>query len=180
MSEPKSQSKQCRVCGSVKPIGDFYRMAGMRDGHRNECKACNLAEKRRRYASDPAKYKAKVKRWQQANAERVNAYHSAYRSRPGYKRAMRDRYYRRTFGISADEFDALLASQGGVCAICRQLPERGVAGLHLDHDHETGEVRGIVCQPCNHGLGLFRDDPATLERAAAYLRRARRRDGKPS
>jgi hypothetical protein len=163
--------KQCRMCGESKPLGDFYKMAGMRDGHRNECKACNLADKRRRYAADPAKYIGMVKRWQQANAERYNAYQRDLRARPEQKRKIRDAYYRRTFGISADDFDALLAKQGGRCAICGRAPERE-ASLHLDHHHDTGVIRGILCIGCNQGIGQFQDDPELLERAAAYLRQA--------
>ncbi len=164
-----SISKTCRICGDTKPLGKFYRMAGMRDGHRNECKACNLAAKRRRYADDPAKYIAMVKRWQQANPERVNAYHRKNNARPERKRALRDQYYRRTFGISADEFDELLEQQGGGCAICGKRPKR-VASLHLDHCHDSGDIRGILCLSCNQAIGKFRDDPDLLERAARYLR----------
>ena len=153
--------KSCRICGEWKLLDDFYAMAGMRDGHRNECKECNLAEKRRRYEADPAKYKAMVKRWQQANAERLNAYRREYNATPGRKRALRDGYYRRTFGISADDFDGLLGEQGGGCAICGCVPERE-ASFHLDHDHVTGEVRGILCLSCNQGVGKFRDDPELL------------------
>jgi hypothetical protein len=161
--------KWCKDCGELKPLDQFYKSAGMRDGHRNDCKTCNLAEKRRRYAADPAKYKAFVKRWQQANNERLNAYRREHNARPERKRALRDGYYRRKFGISADEFDELLDKQGGGCAICRKRPERD-ASLHLDHDHETGVVRGILCLSCNQGIGKFRDDAGLLERAAAYLR----------
>jgi hypothetical protein len=147
-------------------------MAGMRDGRRNECKPCNLAAKRERYARDPAKHISKVKRWQQDNAESLNAYRREYNARPERKRALRDAYYRRTFGISADDFDALLAEQGGGCAICGCVPERE-ASLHVDHDHLSGEIRGILCIGCNQGLGQFRDDPDLLERAAGYVRRGR-------
>jgi hypothetical protein len=70
----------------------------------------------------------------------------------------------RRYGIGADDFDRMVVEQGGVCAICgRPDPE------HVDHDHETGEVRGILCFNCNGGLGQFRDDVDALRSAAVYL-----------
>lgn len=164
--------KNCRVCEKWKPLDDFYRMAGMRDGHRNECKACNLAEKKQRYQADPAKAIARVKEWQKANPERVKETRRLNNARPERRRKQRDTYYRRTFGISADDFDALLAEQGGGCAICCSVPDRA-ASLHLDHDHVSGELRGILCLSCNQGVGKFRDDPELLERAATYVRSGR-------
>src|SRR5687768_2786260 len=100
--------KRCRVCGELKPLDDYYKMAGMRDGHRHDCKACNLAAKKARYDADPAQAVRRVKAWQQRNADRHNAYQREYRSRPETKRALRDGYYRRTFGLSADDVDAML------------------------------------------------------------------------
>jgi hypothetical protein len=68
------------------------------------------------------------------------------------------------YGIGADEFDELVRQQGGVCAICgRADPE------HVDHSHDTGDVRGILCFNCNGGLGQFRDSVDALLAAAAYL-----------
>jgi hypothetical protein len=73
-------------------------------------------------------------------------------------------HLRRRYGIGADEFDALLEAQSGVCAICgRPDPE------HVDHDHESGAVRGILCFNCNGGLGQFGDDQDRLVSAVAYL-----------
>jgi hypothetical protein len=147
-------------------------MAGMRDGHRNECKECLRAQHRDWYRRNREHSIAYVKEWQRANAEHLNAYRREYNARPERKRKQRDAYYRRTFGISADEFDALLASQGGGCAICGSVPERA-ASFHLDHDHLTGAIRGILCLSCNQALGHFRDDPVVLQRAAEYVRAGR-------
>jgi hypothetical protein len=71
---------------------------------------------------------------------------------------------RRRYGIGAEEFDELVHKQDGVCPICEKpSPE------HVDHDHVTGHVRGILCFNCNGGLGQFGDDPERLVRAQLYL-----------
>ena len=66
-------------------------------------------------------------------------------------------------------YERQLAKQGGGCALCGQPPK--VRRLNVDHHHGSGEVRGLLCARCNRGLGWFRDDPARLYRAAAYLAR---------
>jgi hypothetical protein len=170
------RTKICRLCGEAKAISDFYAMKGMRDGYRNECKRCHLAARKAKY--DSAAAVARAKAWAERNPERVAAYRQEYRNRPETRRKMRDLYYRRTYGITADEFDAMLAAQGGVCIICAGEPNPG-AVWHLDHDHVTGEIRGITCIDCNHGMGKLRDDPDLLERAAAYIR-AHRAGGEPA
>lgn len=161
--------KRCKVCGELKPLEQFYRAAGMRDGRRSDCAACNLAAKKRRYDADPETAIGRVKQWQQENAERLNAYRRAHNATPERKRALRDGYYRRTFGISADNVDAMLEAQGGGCAICGWRPER-LASMHVDHCHSTGRIRGLLCINCNQGIGKFAEDPDRLAKAAAYLR----------
>lgn len=68
------------------------------------------------------------------------------------------------YGLTAVQVDELVAAQGGLCAICRKR-----APGHVDHDHETGRVRGVLCSGCNQGLGNFRDDTAALRAAIDYL-----------
>ena len=87
-------------------------------------------------------------------------------------RHKRNSHLLKRFGITLKEAEELLARQDGVCAICH-LPitdQRGYAA-HIDHDHESGAVRGILCLRCNVGLGSFKDDISRLEAAIEYLRR---------
>jgi hypothetical protein len=88
----------------------------------------------------------------------------SYESRQRLLGGSRHYHLKLRYGIGADEFDELVVQQGGVCAICgRPDPE------HVDHDHETGAVRGILCFNCNGGLGQFRDSIDSLLTAASYL-----------
>lgn len=81
------------------------------------------------------------------------------------------------YGITTDQYDELLAAQGGGCAICGTTNPRGRGRFHVDHDHACcpgqyscgGCVRGLLCGACNPGLGAFGDDPDRLIAAAAYL-----------
>lgn len=82
-----------------------------------------------------------------------------------------------SYGIDAARYQEMLHEQGGVCAICRQ-PERApdkasgkIRDLAIDHDHETGAIRALLCSNCNRGLGLFNDSEELLGAAVAYLQR---------
>jgi Recombination endonuclease VII len=77
-------------------------------------------------------------------------------------------HLKRRYGITAEEADAMLDAQSGLCAICRIAP-----AAHVDHDHETGAVRALLCFNCNGGLGQFKDDPDVLRLAADYVERHR-------
>ena len=77
------------------------------------------------------------------------------------------------YKIPPERFDEILASQGGGCAICGTKTPGGMGRFHIDHDHASGRVRGVLCQPCNISLGLMRDNPTLLRGAAEYLEKER-------
>lgn len=81
----------------------------------------------------------------------------------------RDGYYRRTYGISASDYRSLYEQQLGLCAICCRPQEDLNAPMVVDHNHGTGEVRGLLCGLCNSGLGMFCDSNFLLLQAIAYL-----------
>lgn len=83
-----------------------------------------------------------------------------------FRQTIRKNWLRRQYGITVEEYDVLSASQNNCCAICGETPP---GNLHVDHDHETGDVRGLLCRQCNTGLGLFREDVALLRKATDYL-----------
>lgn len=139
----------CRVCGER-----FQAMwAGM--GAQPSCGPCTAALKR---ASD----------------ERKNV---ARRGRP-HNLAYSKEYNFRRYGITREKFDVMFAAQNGACAVCKKPANPGVGPatqrLHIDHNHDTGRVRGLLCLNCNRALGWFQDDPQLLRRAAEYLEEDRR------
>lgn len=77
---------------------------------------------------------------------------------------------KRNYGISLEEFDSILEAQGNACAICH-CTESGGKNWHVDHDHNTGAIRGLLCNSCNTALGHMRDSPAILRAAADYVER---------
>lgn len=82
----------------------------------------------------------------------------------------------KSYGITVKEAEQLLAEQGGVCAICGELVSfSGPRAAHVDHDHISDKVRGILCFKCNVGLGSFDDDQSKLNAAIQYLRQRGRR-----
>jgi hypothetical protein len=113
--------------------------------------------------------------WRERNRSKMEDYFREYRVSGRAARAELTRRIK-SFGITIDEYIEMLREQEEVCAICKQPEEIGVPGqkmrvLSLDHDHDTGKLRGLLCGTCNKALGGFRDDPAILESAMKYLAR---------
>ena len=128
--------------------------------------------RKQRYAEDP-EYRKKqceiFRSYWAANKDEINARRRArLRTDPEYRKKANSAIARAATN-SRDDYDALLALQGGVCAICSKNRPLGV-----DHCHLFNEVRGLLCNKCNLGLGMFDDDPDRLRAAADYLERSRR------
>lgn len=104
---------------------------------------------------------------------------SKFCSVPCKRRAMGDRYRERNplyqrlyrYGVTAEQYEALIDAQAGLCAICRTAEPGGKGGWHVDHCHETGKVRGLLCHHCNIAIGYFKDDPALIRAGIDYVAR---------
>ncbi len=97
-----------------------------------------------------------VRVWKEKNPEKV----AATRRRAALRR----------YGITPEDYDRMLAEQGGACAICSSYDPRARGGnFHVDHNHETGEVRALLCGPCNVAIGMLQEDPQRARNLANYL-----------
>jgi hypothetical protein len=114
-------------------------------------------------------FDAGIKReWRLNNPEASRTATERYRKHnPDTARAL---HLRKTFGITLGRYHGMLADQGGRCAICGGSEPGGRGSFHVDHDHATGAIRGLLCLRCNAMLGHARDDEAVLERAIEYVR----------
>ena len=132
--------KTCTKCETVKDLTEFHKGKGYKDGYRSECKVC------------------------------ISAYYKARNATTQQKEKNRAWSYQRKYGITPVQYDEMLAAQGGGCSICKS-PESKRSGqrLMVDHDHKTGEVRGLLCNPCNAAIGLLGDNISTLQNAINYL-----------
>lgn len=101
------------------------------------------------------------------------AYYREYRANKG-KDYVRDCNLKNSHGISLEKYNAMLLAQNGVCAACKGPETRknqfGVVSMAVDHHHETGRIRGILCMMCNRALGFLQDDPATVAGLLSYIR----------
>lgn len=173
---------RCGRCGEVKPLTD-YAPRCQRKGH-GTCRACANSRNREYEARNPDKVKSASQAWRDRNRTRVRAramasyYRNAEvrraRARADYhlpegKAAAHAKHVERASGLTADEYRTLLSGQKGCCALCRR-PPRPSRRLAVDHDHATGQVRGLLCTQCNTALGRLGDDVAALERVVAYMR----------
>jgi hypothetical protein len=127
--------KQCTICKELKSPSEFYKHSeGQLMGR---CKACDREYKRNRYHSN-AEYRDKV------------------------SKDTKERRLQKTFGISTDEYDALMKE--AKCSICEST-----TNLVLDHCHNSGKIRGVLCRTCNTGIGHLKDSPELVARALYYL-----------
>ena len=99
---------------------------------------------------------------------------SARKRRAFVPETIRSHKYFGNYGIRLEDYERLFREQGGVCAICGGPPGNAKSPhFHVDHDHETGQVRGLLCHSCNTGIGSLKDNPDLLRKAVEYIERKR-------
>lgn len=131
--------KKCTKCGTEKPNSDFYPTYVREGEFRPSCKECD---------------KSGSKSWAKHNPEKTKV----IRRKEALKRC----------GFTPELFNELIQKQKGLCAICKK-PSHDSKPLRPDHNHSTMQPRELLCEPCNLGLGRFKEDIELMEKAAKYL-----------
>lgn len=159
--------KTCSKCGKAKSQDQFSPYRKSADGLFSWCRQCNADAMRERYAD-----------YKEEHGEGP-----PHRRKPETLKAQRSRYYARhkdkiraaqggrAHGISAEEYMERRSCSCEICGVHADEPGKRGSGMHIDHDHKTGVIRGTLCARCNRGVGMFDDDPAKLAAAVAYLSR---------
>jgi len=141
--------KQCIKCKELKPLSSFYKLPHTSDGVNTICKECQKTRIRQRHADGLTPYQ-KLSPKEKKELSRRNKLKQKY-------------------NMTVEDYDLLFQSQNGRCAICARPPF--FDKLVVDHCHETGKIRGLLCSLCNIGIGGMRDDLEIVLSAAGYLKR---------
>lgn len=150
---PISEEKRCFSCTNTKSILDFHKGA-------DRCKDCAKVYAKEYREKNPEKAKAASKTAYKKNQEK-------------HKKRVEVRRLERDYGLSQEDYHAMITKQNNRCAICDKAGGFGLEKLVIDHCHKSGKVRGLLCRLCNTSLGGFRDDEELLMNAVYYLRRTK-------
>lgn len=137
------------------------------------CNKCKLSKPLEAFSNHPNGIQGKHPKCSECRNEMARAYYLIHRERLLAKQKGRD-YHKDTlkkFNLTPEQYAEMLAYQNGLCAICNNPPEK--QRLAVDHDHETGQIRGLLCRGCNLGIGYLKDNILTLESAILYLNKTR-------
>jgi hypothetical protein len=146
--------KTCPRCKTTKPLSDYYKSKGTMHGYQVYCKPCCHARVTASMNKNPKlreKMRVYAKGWREQN--------------PEYQL---DRNMMK-YGLLQADYLKMLAAQGGVCAICKIDKAGGRGKFHVDHCHDKGTVRGLLCHNCNLGIGHFKHRTELLDKAKSYL-----------
>jgi hypothetical protein len=154
--------KICCRCGAEKPADTehFYRNRHRSDGLDETCSECKRLAAKKWYRENLTKARAAVRKYARTHKQQLAANYRAH-------------ILGKKYGLSVQDYDALVEAQQGLCAICGGHLSTFNQRLAVDHCHTTGRIRGLLCHNCNTGLGKFKEDIELLLRAVEYLQRNR-------
>jgi hypothetical protein len=171
--------KLCKHCKRRKALSEFYPdRSGKKLGVGTYCKRCSVILSKKAYRRRKTSIKPQVDFKTCGSCQKllpVSEFWRAVGMRDGFqsecKKCRKDRVRGIRYGLERGKYDLMLERQGGCCAVCSRVED----SLHVDHDHTTNKVRGLLCSNCNTAIGLAGDDPILLVALATYVASTRRK-----
>lgn len=173
--------KRCADCEVEKGLAEFGpTKQQLKFGVRSRCLECERKYKQEWAKKNPtgrAKQDQATRNWQQSNREKIRKWNKAYKRQRAADRPEQFKAYerkcrlKRMYKVTPEWFNEQSTKQNGLCAICNRPP--GQKGLCIDHCHETGKVRKLLCSQCNTGLHKMERDIQWFRKAQDYLRESR-------
>jgi len=161
------ETRICTKCKQEKSIDVFYKNASQGDGLHNECKICADTYKKQHQKNNPTKYSEYSRKYRQNNLEKSKESQRKYRTK--HAESMLNKSFKYRFNITLDDYNKMSEKQNGVCAICGEVNGKG-RRLAVDHNHITGEIRGLLCMKCNVAVGKWGEDMQLFEKTLSYLK----------
>jgi hypothetical protein len=159
------ETKICTKCKTDKSLNEFHKTSSNKSGFQSSCKAC-----RKEYYESTKEHHSKVRKiYYRENREKILI--ESGKSKKKHRRRVKNQHLQRYYGITLEQYESLYEKQEGKCAICDIHRSEQKRDLSVDHCHKTSEVRGLLCDTCNRGLGYFKDDIILFEKAIKYLRK---------
>lgn len=163
----------CSRCKEDKPEDEFLKDKRRPNGLGTWCKKCFSEYRKEYYKKNKNELNAKSALWAKNNLDRCRKSGLKYRSNNREREKNRALEYK--YGLTIEEYSFLLEKQNSICAICGReetaVDRNGkIKKLQVDHDHETGKIRGLLCSTCNRGIGYLQDDISIIENALEYLK----------
>lgn len=156
------KSKVCNKCSKRKKLTMFNKHKLTKDNLENACKVCTRKQSQSYRKSNPEICKTAKQRWKSTNSERESLNNKGHNL---------TKYWPNLSALDAvKKYDALFQNQNGKCKICQRHQSEFKKALHVDHNHKTKKIRGLLCFSCNSILGHAKEDPIVLMTAVDYLR----------
>jgi hypothetical protein len=156
----------CKSCNAEKEASCFSD-SGAR---KRQCRECVREYNQSYYAQHASHCDATAAKWAKDHLEQRRSHHSRYRTANKDKVALASlrHHLGREYGLTVEAYESAVSGVEGACEICGEACRTG-GRLSVDHAHDTGDLRGLLCRACNSGLGHFRDDAGLLKKAVSYL-----------
>jgi len=148
--------KTCKKCKAEKDFSQFYKHSSSKDGYNTWCKPCWSSYE---YTDE------KKKKRSHSNIE------NQWQSSGKRKDYLRSYMLKKKYGINLEIYNQMMLEQNNKCRICGIDSSHCLNGLYVDHDHQTSEVRGLLCRDCNVAIGLLKESAIFMQNAISYLQK---------